>query len=156
MVRIPLRNRHKEIVAYALVDDADGGQAEHTWHLNNCGYAVREIRLPNGRKRALLLHREILGLSYKDGWDGAHLNGHPTDCQRHNLCKMTRAQNLQSVRAHRDAACPYRGVQRHQGRWRIRAMLYGVTYELGCFDTAEEANEVGVAWRKANLPYATY
>jgi len=57
-------------------------------------YAVRNSPRKNGKKHQIFMHREILGLRYKDGQEGDHRNHNTLDNQRENLRVCIHSQNI--------------------------------------------------------------
>ena len=79
---------------FALVDDEDYGFLSHwRWYFNQCGYAVRQYRIPNCEQRVLIQMHRLIN-STPDGFDTDHINGDRLDNRRENLRTCTRAQNL--------------------------------------------------------------
>ncbi len=155
-VRIPLRDRHGAVVAYAIVDSGDAQTVGVGWLLSARGYVVRSVprRDDDGRrKRTERLHRVILGLTPGDGLEGDHKNGDKLDNRRSNLRVGTRAANGQNMPS-LGGASGYRGVYpMANGRWIARAMLDGRHNHIGCFATELEADAAASAWRLANMPF---
>lgn len=152
-VQVPLRNRAGEIVAHALVSSTDAEMVtRHRWCLSTDGYARRRKR--DGQ--FVKLHRELLGLSLHDGLEGDHINGDRLDCRRENLRIVTRAQNCQNVRSHRDSTSPHRGVHwsdRTQ-KWHAEAYVNGRKHWLGYFDDEEDAAEAAERFRAEHMTHA--
>lgn len=151
-IRIPLRAADGAIRAYAIVDEADAGQAAHRWSWHGAGYAIRFV-VSEGEQRGLLLHREILGLGAYDGRQTDHRNGDRLDCRRANLRIATHAENGQNVPP-RGGSSRHRGVCWHAGRWRAYATLNGKQHSLGRFDCEDEAAAAARAFRSAHMPFA--
>lgn len=151
----------------ALIDDED-------WHGRACMWTWRSQRSTvhgtGGRPQSaayvvghsldsytstmLELHRFILDLPpFKDRpVDVDHINGNGLDNRRENLRIATRAQNLANAGS-RTGTSIYKGVSfcRKTGRWKVQICIDGKNYNLGRFDTPEEAavvyNEAAVkAW----------
>lgn len=138
----------------ALVDDEDLPLiAGRRWKAHN-GYAQRtEI---DGSTS--LMHRLILGLSRRDGFQVDHRNGNGLDNRRVNLRVATNAQNQQNVRA--DRAGPTRS-SRHRGvswntryeRWIATAKLDGQQHYLGAFTDEDEAAKTARDFRAEHMPF---
>lgn len=157
MKRIPLRRRDGTIRAEALVDEGDfEWLSQWRWCLN--GEYVRRTEFVNGKQRAVLLHRQILGLEYGDPRQGEHRNRNPLDCRRSNLRIAGRGQadNQQNQGIYRNNTSGYRGVGWHKSRrkWQAYASLGGEQKYLGIFATAEEADAVAKAFRGAAMPFS--
>jgi hypothetical protein len=62
-----------------------------------------------------------------------------------------------NARARRDSSSGIRGVRRRKGSkgwWIAECSIAGQRHYLGTFDTAEEANKVVTAERRAHMPYS--
>lgn len=160
-MKIPLRRGGTKstlgpIVAYAIVDQEDFAAFSHLrWTLNSNGYAVRFLSVKeNGGKlyprRALLMHRAILGLDFGDPLTGDHINRDKLDNRRANLRIIpakTQAQNKTRV-----GGSIYRGVFPSQNGKRWCAKVNN--RHLGTFDTEYEAAQAAAAGRARVMPYA--
>jgi hypothetical protein len=147
-IRVGGNRRNSPIRGWALVDDEDFERfSAHSWHMHE-GYAARNERQPDGRKRIVLMHREILGLERGDGWEADHINRDRLDNQRENLRVLTKGQQRQNMTTYSSSG--YRGVSFHEGRWRARAFHVN----LGGFDTPEQAAAAAAAYRAQHMPYS--
>ena len=157
--RVPLRNRAGDVIAEAIVDDADfASVSAHRWYPPGPkGYAVRHVRLPGGVRRAVYLHRELLGLVPGDGLQGDHRNGNRLDNRRSNL-RVTDSHgnnsNLHGPMQTVGRTSIYRGVCWHKRarRWTAQAQLRGCKHWLGYFDDEQEAAAVASAFRRQHMP----
>lgn len=107
MKRIPLRDKNKEIVAYAFVDDDDYELLkQHTWCLNDAGYVRRVQHLENrtqarlaGRKsrraKTVYLHRQVIKCEPHEQID--HVNRNKLDNRKSNLRIVTPGHNSANV-----------------------------------------------------------
>lgn len=156
--RIPLRNRHGQVVAYATVDLADFRRINrHRWFMRKEGYVYRNITLPSGVQRSLALHREVMGLGYGDANEVDHVRpADKRDCRRSNLRVVTRAQNAQNLPPYEGKSSRHRGVSfsRSHRRWLAQAKCGGKRLYRS-FHTEEEAHAAVVAWRKEHMPFST-
>jgi hypothetical protein len=158
--RLPLRRQDGAIRAYAVVDRVDLELvSQFAWHYAN-GYAVHTSR-KGGKRMTMYMHCLILGLGIGSVQEGDHLDLNRLNNRRSNLRVVTRAQNMQNRSAHRtspfgDRTSRNRGVgwHKHLQRWRARATLDGITYELGYFDDEEEAASVVAEFRQAHMPFS--
>lgn len=158
VTRIPLRNRAGEVVAHALVDNADEvAITRHRWHLGH-GYAKRSVYRADGTIGTQSMHRAVLGLGVGDGGEVDHINGDRLDNRRANLRITDRAGN-QANRHGADQTVgrtsSYRGVCRVNGRWLAQAQVGGRHYNLGSFDDELEAARVASAFRREHMPTST-
>ena len=160
-IRIPLRNRQREIIAYALVDASDAALAKHTWSLDPGHTArggkpyVRRGGIRGGVRWWKYLHREVLGLTADDPRKGDHVNGDTLDCRRSNLRIATPAQNAQN-QGSRGGSSEHRGVtwDKSRQKWMATGMLDGRRKTIGRFDTEDEAAEAAAAWRAEHMPFS--
>lgn len=154
--KIPLLSKSGRVVAHALVDDADYETlAAHRWFLGHHGYAARWHGGRGGHQ--LLMHREILGLSYKDGLEADHVNRERLDNRRTNLRVVTHATNGQNVGTKNvpGRTSRFRGVRRaSKNRWTAYATVAGRFLYLGIYANEEEAASVAADFRRERMPFA--
>jgi len=74
-----------------------------------------------------------------------HIDGDPANNRINNLRLATHAQNAANAPRRRTNTSGLKGVNRHQGRWMARIQNNNIKYNLGMFDTAEEAYAAYVA-----------
>jgi hypothetical protein len=122
----------------AIVDDADAEWLmQWKWRAKWCQsrfYAARTQALPGGKRRTILMHREIMGNPVGlmvDHWDLDTLNN-----QRANLRACTNAQNQQN----RKPAAVLKGAHRSGPAFHSSIRVNGRNIWLGRFATAEEAH----------------
>jgi hypothetical protein len=131
--RIPLRDRGGNVLAWALVDEADYEWASqlrwHAHHAPNGGiYAARWIgRNAAGKRIREFLHRRVLGLDASNPLQGDHRNQNRLDNRRSNLRAGTKADNAQNV--------PGRGIAwiKWRKRWSVQIKVRGVVHYGGFF-----------------------
>lgn len=160
--RIPLRNRHGAVVAYASVDLADFADvSQYRWHFNSRGYVIRHVRVAPGPKGeyCLSMHRHVLGLRRGDapGMVVDHIDHDQLNNRRSNLRLGTVSQNQQNrIGPRSDSRCSSRGVSfdPRVSKWRARAQVAGKRYFLGEFPTESEAADAARAWRREHMPFA--
>lgn len=151
-VRIPLRDKTGQVVAHTLIDAVDAEAVNrYRWCLTTDGYVRR-----NDRKRYVRLHRVLLGLATGDPRHVDHINGDPLDNRRTNLRIVTRSQNAQNVRSHRDSTSRYRGVSwnRDCRKWQAHAYVDGRSRYLGLFVREKDAAEAARAFRAQHMTHA--
>lgn len=157
-LRIPLRNRKGEVVAYALIDPGDAHLAERRWSRDHNGYAQHLVTVAKKTQRRLLLGRVILGLPTGDPRRCDHINGDRLDNRRTNLRIVTHAQNAQNRGPNRNGSSRFRGVSFRKDLKARPWMAYGnVGYKrttIGWFATEEEAGAAAAAWRAEHMPFA--
>ena len=127
---IPLRNREKQIVDYALVDPEDFEKVmKYRWCLSH-GYASGYVE----GKRIFLHHfifkKPALGKIID------HINNDRLDNRKCNLRESTRAENSHNV-SKRESSSKYKGVSYDKNSQKYRAQ-YGSKH-LGSFDDEELA-----------------
>lgn len=155
---IPLWNRAGEVVAESLVDAEDyDAVAAHHWCWSAYGYAVRTIRVPGDRQRAVYLHRHLLDLGHGNRLQGDHINGVRLDNRRENLRVVDasgQAQNRHGSQRTDGRTSMHRGVcwDKAKCRWHARSTLHGHTYNLGHFVDEQEAAAVASAFRAVHMP----
>lgn len=129
--RIPLRNRKKEIVEYAIVDAEDyPSLMKYKWCMvtkDNNKYVVTQ--------RHTLMHKMILGKHPDPKYVIDHLNGNGLDNRKRNIKHRTHAENAQNRKPKSNTASKYIGVFKEPAAWRAR--INGL--HLGQFQTEEEA-----------------
>jgi hypothetical protein len=128
--RVPLRNREKHVIDYALVDPEDFENVmKYRWCLNH-GYASGYVE----GKRMFLHHfvfiKPVLGKIID------HINNDRLDNRKCNLRESTRAENSHNV-CKRDSSSKYKGVSWDKNSHKYRAQ-YGSKH-LGLFDDEEMA-----------------
>ncbi|MDO8673049.1 MAG: HNH endonuclease [Dehalococcoidia bacterium] len=159
IARIPLYFGKGEVIAHAVVDEADvEWLSQWQWHLvkSGTGYAGRMVRRYGG-VRAILMHREILGLPHgKSNRVTDHINHDTLDNRRANLRAVTQGQNLQNKRPYRNGTSKYRGVDwdKTKRRWRAEARLNGKHKHIGYFTSEDEAAAAASNWRAEHMPFA--
>jgi hypothetical protein len=131
---------------FALIDQDDFERvSKFKWYYNgyeqNKGYARRNIRVSKTRRTALLLHREILGIT-----DSSiiidHINGDRLDNRKVNLRianALINAQNS-SVRKHSSIYIGV-GFYKKLKKWRSRITVNKKLINIGLYETQEEARD---------------
>jgi hypothetical protein len=157
---IPLWGRAGVIQAHAIVDaDTFERYSEFRWHLGSRGYARRAETI-DGKQTAVLLHREILGLTRGDARMGDHINRNRLDNRRKNLRIVTRAENMQNQGSHTGSTSRFRGVyfvprtSRRREHWRATVRLNGRIHRLGRFRSEGDAGRAAEEFRLAHMPFA--
>lgn len=138
---IPLRNRKGEVVAVALVDEADYGLvSQHRWHVHKVKNSRASYARSTKQRGAchLMMHRLIIpGADTVD-----HINGDGLDNRRCNLRAASRKQNSHNAQRRCDNTSGYKGVHwdKEQRKWRATIRAHGQIHRLGRFPTPEEAH----------------
>jgi hypothetical protein len=105
------------------------------WHYGN-GYA-RRAGWSEGEGKIVKMHHVVLPL--KKGFEVDHINGDSLDNRRKNLRLVTRTQNSVNKRTQRNSTSGFKGVNRHQGKWRAYICKDKKQIHLGVFDRKEDA-----------------
>jgi hypothetical protein len=125
-----------------LVDDDDYPDlSRFVWYINEQGYAVHMIRLPDGREVMERMHRRVMGLSYGDPRQVDHRFGKKLDNRKSELRICTHAQNQRNSSIRKDNKSGIKGVRFRDNRWIAEIGYNGKSKYLGAFDSAEEAFE---------------
>ncbi len=121
----------------------------------NVWYAARS-EYTNGKKKRILMHREVLHLKHGDGRLTDHINNNGLDNRRSNLRACNYPENNRSCR-HVPGASKYRGVcPRGNGRWRVQIRYGGGKHHLGTFSSQIKAAKIyDEAARKYHGRFAT-
>lgn len=130
----------------ALIDSADYKKiAAHKWHAhlnppNGQFYAVTNTRI-DGRRTALLMHREIMDVAPGDARKVDHKNPEETlDNRRGNLRIATPSQQCCNRRKSKANQSGYKGVRLHcSGKWQAQIKYNRVSIHLGTFTSPELA-----------------
>ncbi len=122
---------------FAKVDDADYDLVmRHTWHVNDGGYAVTNVKKADGTGyTTLAMHHLIVG----KGVD--HEDRDPRNNQRHNLRYATLSQNLANSGPRPSNSTGYKGVTYEKARNKYVAQINfnHRVRRIGRFNTAIEA-----------------
>ena len=135
-----------------LVDDDDYEWAKHfKWSVvqsRHLFYVVRSERNPNGTRRTIRLHRDVVRAMSHEDVD--HINGDGLDNRKENLrlCNMMQNQQNRIKRKTTKSGSPYKGTfyRRNKKGDKRRCVSYITInrkrFQLGTYDTAEEAARV--------------
>ncbi len=123
---------------YAYVDAADFEWLNQWRWGTKGGYAARHEKR-NGKRRVVLMHREIM--KPPKGKIVDHGNGNKYDNTRANLRNTTHQVNQHNTRKRAGGSSIYKGVARCKatGRWRAGLDCRKEHYSLGRFDSEVEA-----------------
>lgn len=131
------------IVHNVMVDDEDyESLSSYAWVWRD-GYACRKI----GRTY-YQLHRQVMGVFFKEPILVDHKNGNHEDCQKDNLRRADRFQNQQNRKTNEGNTLP-KGIRLlPSGKYNVRVQAYNQRRVFGAFDTVEEAIEARNAMAK--------
>lgn len=135
---------------FAKVDDEDYDRiSQHKWSLSGI-YAARATSYLTGKRRTVMMHREIM--STPDGMETDHVNGDGLDNRRANLRICTHAENGRNRKAQDGSMSGYKGVSwiKRDRKWRAQIKVGGSLFFLG-----QSKNPIGcaVAYNEAAKKY---
>ena len=129
----------------AFVDDEDFERInKHKWTVlkkSNTFYARRTINGGSPSQRHIKMHREIMGLTPKDGLVVDHINGNGLDNRKRNLRICTQFQNMKNTLKRPGKTSKYKGVywRKERGKWQARITFQNKRIRLGHFEDESEA-----------------
>jgi len=130
----------------ALVDDEDYERLSRwKWQAQKEGnlrcYAMRRTQRP-GKRRGILMHREILHVPANLETD--HIDHNGLNNQKTNLRICTKTQNMGNRVRNRGRINKYKGVSLHKAtqKWCAQIGVHGKRIYLGLFSSAIEAAKV--------------
>jgi hypothetical protein len=110
------------------------------WTINGDGYATRTVM--HGKiQEKLGIHRQVMGLRFKDGKLIDHKNGNPLDNRRENLRICTRQQNIWNTRRRQSRWLKGVKPSRTKAKWIAAIGHNGRRIYLGTFETEQLAHE---------------
>lgn len=130
---------------FALVDDADYEWLNQwRWYALKDGTTlyVRRHFLIGNKQRTVMMHRQILGLNYKDGCHTDHRDGDGLNNQRVNIRVCTNHQNRFNQKIRKNTSSRFKGVHwdKSAKSWRCQIQHNRKRIYLGLF-----ANEIKAA-----------
>lgn len=141
MKKIPLRNKKKEIIDYALVDDEDYEWLNQwSWFFRNKKrrYVVRQ-NWYDKKSHTMSMHRQIMNPPDSKLVD--HINRDPRDNRKCNLRMCTSSQNSFNQKKRKNVTSKYKGVSysKERNKWVCMITCKYKDYPLGRFKTEQEA-----------------
>ncbi len=138
--RIPLTKGQ-----FAIVDDEDYERINaHKWHSNwdvssRAFRAVRSTSRTTGRRKTVMMHREIMNAPAGACVD--HINHNPLDNRKVNLRLCSKGQNNFNQRLRRDNKSGFKGVyfDKSAGKWGTEFQSKGEQCYIGLFTSALDA-----------------
>jgi len=124
---------------FALVDGKNYQLlSKHKWFATKSGrtfYAQRAVRR-NGKLYRILMHREILGLSYGDKKQTDHINHNGLDNRETNIRPCTKQQNHHNSQLQSNNTSGYKGVSWYKKgeKWGARIKYEMKIIYLGTFN----------------------
>lgn len=124
----------------ALVDDSDYEYLSRWKWTYSGGYALRR-QVQDGRKRTIMLHRQITNAP--DFHDVDHRDLNPLNNQRYNLRVCSRSQNCANRPASEFGTSKFKGVSlrrdRIQNPWRATIACKNQQFSIGAYPTEIQA-----------------
>ncbi len=150
----------------ALVDDEDYYDvvASGPWFLLPKGYAIRNVRRPDGKGTTQRLHQFLMG--YRTGFTVDHINRNGLDCRRSNMRWATPTQQSANRGRASNNTSGYIGVSWHRGteKWQAQIRVRGEKRHIGAYAEKEraaraydeEALRLFGAFAETNFPEGDY
>lgn len=151
-MKIPLKNKPGEIVAYATIDSGDLPLVGHiSWSMSKADYpyAIGNIKVGKTWKTGVRMHRLILGAQPGQMID--HINGNCLDNRRKNLRFCNKSQNGTNSKLPKNSTSGYKGVtyykryEQYGTPWMAQIGFNWKHTTIGYFKTPKEA---AVAYNK--------
>lgn len=158
-----LSNRGKY---FAFVDDELYDElSKFNWSISNNGYAQRRVKIGD-KVLTILMHRQIMELSFGDSIYVDHKNGNRLDNRKSNLRICSRTENNHNMRISKRNKSGAKGVFHlhieyetkkgisRKDYWRASIMVNKKNIYLGCFpDTKEGFKQAKNAYNDAAKKY---
>lgn len=137
---VPLTCGYETIIDLEDADKVNGFNWRAHKQLSNV-YAVREVRLPCGKRTSLYVHRLVMG--DPSGLVIDHINGDGLDNRKENLRAVRHQQNIHNTKPPKNNSSGYKGVSfdKTRNKWQAKITFNRKQLHLGRFDTIEEAVE---------------
>lgn len=126
-----------------LLDDEDYDLlSRYKWHACKSKHTYYAERKVGGK--TVLMHRQILGLQYKDGKITDHIDGNGLNNQRSNIRCCSMKENNRNRRKIKTCSSQYKGVHFHKGggNWQVNIKVNGKRIYLGCHKNEEVAGQI--------------
>lgn len=124
---------------------------KHKWYCDPNGYAVRNVRRPDGTRTGYKMHWVVIGKPPK-GMVVDHKNGNGIDNRKCNLRFATFKENCMNSRARSTNEIGLKGVSWNKDMkgWAVQILVNGKQMCLGYFDDPKEAHE---HYKRASVKY---
>lgn len=111
-------------------------------------YAFARLRLEDGSRPCMLLHRLIMNAPRGAFVD--HLNRNGLDCRRSNLRIVNKSQNAQNASCVRKSRSGIKNVcwDNTRSQWRVTVKAEGKSFRGGLYDSVEDAALAASALRQ--------
>lgn len=154
VVQVPLGRYGDK--GYTLVDaDRAAEVVGYCWSVRD-GYAKRDVPQAGGKRRTILLHRQLLDVLDDKSVEVDHIYGDRLDNRLRNLRLVSRASNCQNLNFCNTGTSRFRGVswRRETETWQAKVQLDRKQRSLGLFDSEIAAAQVAEEWRLEHMPFA--
>ena len=134
-----------------FIDDGDFVKLnEYSWTENKGGYAVRYTGKGVKKRTVIYMHREIIKLVYPEIqiFETDHIDRNKLNNQRFNLRICSRSQNAHNIKSLNI------WKRKDTGKWTSQIMINRIVFNLGCFNTKEEAIKIYLKHKQTVLPAA--
>ena len=139
--------------AVAEIDNEDFEKIKgHTWRLNSRGYIVTWLRVDK-KKKAVLMHRLIMGVD-KEPVVVDHVDHNKLNNRKSNLRICSNAENLRNRVVSKNNKLGAKGIYKVNNKFRVRIVANKTNYNLGSFESLEEAKIV--YWEAAKKLHGTF
>lgn len=135
---------------FAIVDDEDYGElSKYKWYFTKDGRAVRSVKSNHNTWTPMYMHIQIVGKI--EGLVIDHINGNPLDNRRNNLRHVTKTQNAQNSKSHKNTSSKYKGVSwnKEKKRWLSTICISKKRYILGYYKSELDAAYVYNVWAES-------
>ena len=139
IVDVPLINKRKERVGYAIISVKD---ADYILQFSyNCWYNHSKVYARSGNERKSM-HELVIGAPAPLGHVIDHINGNSLDNRRENLRYATHAQNAQNRPKKAGTKSRYIGVtSTKSGNWTVTISCKNKAFNCGTFEDETEAGK---------------
>ena len=129
---------------YVNIDESDYHLLfdDYRWYIfkGKYTYYAKAFRIINKLYTSVLMHRIILNCDKKELVD--HKDGNGLNNRRDNIRIATTSQNMANARKRVHCSSDYKGVCFNKGKYVAQAYCNGKNYNLGRYNTEEEAARV--------------